>query len=333
MTGGGGFLGRALVRLLLERGETVRSFSRTMHPELSAWGVAQFQGDLSDAEAVMDACSGVEAVFHAAAKAGVWGPAGQFHAVNVIGTRNVIAACRRQKVARLIYTSSPSVVFHGGDMAGADESTPYPSRYSAVYPRTKALAEQAVLQAARQGLPAVVLRPHLIWGPGDPHLVPRIISRARRLRRVGSGRNLVDTIYIDNAAAAHVLAESRLRDDPALTGRIYFISQDAPMPLWEMIDSILGCAGLPPVRRRIAPWLAWTIGALCEAAYSALRVEAEPPMTRFVARELATAHWFDIGAAKRDLGYVPEVTTAEGLARLTEWLKNSNPAADRRKSA
>jgi 2-alkyl-3-oxoalkanoate reductase len=321
VTGGGGFLGSAIVRRLLDRGEQVRSFSRAFYPHLATWGVEQVQGDLGEAEVILSACSNVSAVFHVAAKAGVWGCASDFYNSNVIGTQNVIAACRHQKVARLIYTSSPSAVFHGGDMDGVDESVPYPARYPAAYPRTKALAEQSVLQAAQQGLPAIVLRPHLIWGPGDPHLVPRILSRAKRLRQVGAGENRVDTIYIDNAALAHVLAEARLRDNPALSGRVYFISQDEPLPLWDMINAILKAGGLPPVRRRIAPGLAWGVGALCEAIYGALGIKAEPPMTRFVARELATAHWFDISAAKRDLGYAPEVTTAQGLERLAEWLK------------
>ncbi len=325
VTGGGGFLGSALVRRLVDQGEKVRSFSRTLYPQLSSWAVEQFQGDLTDREAVTAACTGVEAVFHVAAKAGVWGREKDFQAVNVIGTRNVIDACRRRKVKRLVYTSSPSVIFHGGNMEGVDESAPYPSRFSAAYPRTKAIAEQSVLQAARQGLTAVVLRPHLIWGPGDPHLAPRIISRAQRLRRIGEGANRVDTIYIDNAARAHVLAEAALRQNPALSGRVYFISQDDPIALWEMIDAILKCGGLPPVRRRIAPWLAWTIGALCEALYASFRIKGEPPMTRFVARELSTAHWFDISAAKRDLGYAPQVSTSEGLARLAEWLRKEWP--------
>jgi 2-alkyl-3-oxoalkanoate reductase len=323
VTGGGGFLGSAIVKRLLDRGERVRSFSRAHYPHLAGWGVEQIQGDLSEAEALLSACSGVSSVFHVAAKAGVWGRATDFYRANVIGTQNVIAACRRQNVERLVYTGSPSVVFHGGDMEGVDESVPYPSRYSATYPETKAMAEQAVLEAARQGLAAVVLRPHLIWGPGDPHLVPRILARAKRLRQVGAGKNRVDTIYIDNAALAHVLAEARLRENPALSGRVYFISQDEPVSLWEMINAILKAGGLPPVRRKIAPGLAWTLGAIFESIYGALGIKTEPPMTRFVARELATAHWFDISAAKRDLGYAPEVTMVQGLARLAEWLKNA----------
>jgi nucleoside-diphosphate-sugar epimerase len=207
-------------------------------------------------------------------------------------------------------------------MEGVDESVPYPKTYSAPYPHTKALAEKAVSGAAKTELPAVILRPHLIWGPGDNHLVPRILARAERLRRIGNGNNLVDTVYIDNAADAHILALDRLLADPGgLSGRIYFISQGEPIPLWEMIDKILAAGGKPPVTKRISPSSAYLAGGLMEAVYRLFRIQTEPPLTRFVAKELATAHWFDISAARRDLGYRPAVTTEEGLARLTAWLR------------
>jgi nucleoside-diphosphate-sugar epimerase len=324
VTGGGGFLGSAIVRRLLARGDRVASFARHPKPELMALGVDQLQGDLADPAAVDAACRGREVVFHTAARAGVWGPYADYHRTNVIGTANVIAACRRQGVGALVHTSSPSVVFHGGDMEGVDESAPYPGRYHAAYPRTKALAERLVIRAAREGLSAIILRPHLIWGPGDPHLVSRILARAGRLRRVGGGRNRVDTIYIDNAAEAHLLAADRLAADPGLSGRVYFISQGAPIPLWEMIDAILAAGGKPPVRRKIPAGLAVLSGALLEGVYRLLGISREPPMTRFVARELATAHWFDISAARRDLGYAPRVSTAEGLERLAAWLRQGD---------
>lgn len=324
VTGGGGFLGGAIVRALVRRGEAVRTFSRGRYPELEALGVEQLRGDLTDAAAVERACDGVEAVFHTAAKPGVWGTREAYFAPNVTGTRNVVRACLRCGVSRLIHTSSPSVVFDGTDMEGVDESAPYPEVYHAHYPHTKALAEQAVLAAVREGLRAVILRPHLIWGPGDPHLVPRILARARRLRIVGNGKNRVDTIYIDNAAHAHLLADQALRDRPELSGRIYFISQDDPIPLWEMVNAILEAGGKPPVRGRISREWAARIGASLERLYRAFRIPKEPPMTRFVAEELACAHWFDIRAAKQDLGYRPFVSTAEGLRRLSESLASGH---------
>ena len=321
VTGGGGFLGGAIVRRLLSQGEKVRSFSRRRYPELDDLGVEQYQGQLSDRQDVLNACKDVEAVFHVAAKAGVWGPYHAYYQTNVVGTRNILQACRQCGVARLIHTSSPSVVYDGADMEGADESVPYPDTFHAAYPHTKALAEQAVLQASHDGLAAIVLRPHLIWGPGDNHLVPRILQRAARLRQVGSGAQRVDTIYIDNAAHAHLLAETALKANPALSGRVYFISQDDPIPLWEMINRILAAGGRPPVQKRISPAVARVVGILCEVVYKSLRLKIEPPMTRFVANELATSHWFNIQAAKTDLGYRPLVSMEEGLERLADWLK------------
>ncbi len=323
VTGGGGFLGGAVVRKLLEKGALVRSFSRRSYPLLAAAGVDQVQGDIGDPEAVAAACRGVDTVFHVAAKAGVWGPASDFHRTNVVGTRNVIAACMAGSVETLVYTSSPSVVFDGKDMEGVDESVPYPDFYTAPYPQTKAQAEREVVSASRSGLKTIVLRPHLIWGPGDNHLVPRIIGRARHLRRVGDGRNRVDTVYIDNAADAHILAAETLETRPELSGRIYFISQGEPMPLWEMIDAILEAAGLPPVRKSISLRTARRLGTAMEILYRLFRLGNEPPMTRFMAEELATSHWFDIGAARRDLGYRPVVSTAEGLRRLAQWIDTS----------
>ena len=216
VTGGGGFLGGAIVRLLVARGDSVRSFSRSRYPRLDTMGVDQVQGDLADTQALQTACQGVDLVFHVAAKAGVWGPYDAFYQTNVVGTENIIRACRDNGVGRLIYTSSPSVVFDGRDMEGGDESLPYPDIYHTHYPRTKAMAERRVRQAADGRLRTIALRPHLIWGPGDNHLVPRIIQRARRLRQVGDGQNKVDTIYVDNAAHAHLLAAEKLALRPEL---------------------------------------------------------------------------------------------------------------------
>jgi len=321
VTGGGGFLGGAIVRLLVQRGDNVRSFSRSLYSELEAAGVEQIQGDISNEKAVDQACQGRDLVFHVAAKPGVWGDYNDYYRTNVVGTRNVISACINHKVPRLVYTSSPSVVFNGSDMEGVDESAPYPDRFHAHYPKTKALAEQLVVRAASENLLTIILRPHLIWGPRDNHLVPRIIKRAKRLVRIGNGKNLVDTIYIDNAAEAHILAANSLQKKPEISGNIYFISQGEPIPVWEMINAILNAAGLDPVRRSIPHTIAWLIGAFMESFYYFFNLKGEPQMTRFLADELATAHWFDISAARRDLQYVPRVSTAEGLSRLEHWLQ------------
>lgn len=324
VTGGGGFLGKAIVRRLVERGEHVRSFSRGFYPELASLGVEQVQGDLEDKDAVEGACKEMDLVFHVAAKTGVWGDYSEYFKTNVTGTENIIASCIKHKISRLVYTSSPSVVFKGTDMQGVDESVPYSNKFCAHYPKTKAIAEQNVINAARDDLMTIVLRPHLIWGPHDNHLVPRIIARAKSLVRVGDGKNLVDTIYIDNAVDAHILAADRLEKNHKLSGNVYFISQGEPVFLWDMVNDILKAAGFAPVKRSISRTTAWVIGAMLEACFKIFKLPGEPQMTRFVAEELATAHWFDISAAKKDIDYVPKVSTKEGMIRLEDWLKNKN---------
>ena len=323
VTGGGGFLGLAIVEQLLARGDQVRSFARGAYPGLAELGVEALRGDLKDAQAVGAACAGCDVVFHVAAKAGIWGRYAEYYEPNVRGTQNVLAACREHGVRRLVYTSSPSVVFDGRSMEGVDESIPYPRTHHSHYSATKALAEQAVLAANGETLRALALRPHLIWGPRDNHLVPRIVTqgRAGTLRRVGDGTNKVDTTYIDNAARAHVLAADALETNPHAAGRSYFISQGEPTALWEIVNGILAAARLPPVTRSVPQPVAWSAGAILEAAYVLFRLKGEPRMTRFVARELATAHWFDITAARTELGYEATISIKEGLCLLEAWLQ------------
>lgn len=323
VTGGGGFLGLAIVRLLRQRGDEVRSLARNFYPELDALGVEQVQGDLANAGTVAEAAAGCDLVFHVAAKAGVWGDYQDYYRANVVGTANVIAACRAHGIDRLVYTSSPSVVFDGKDMEGVDESVPYPAHFEAHYPRTKAEAEKLVLAANCPNLATTALRPHLIWGPGDNHLVPRILDRGRRgrLRRIGRRPCLVDTLYIDNAAQAHLQAADALAVGSPVAGKAYFLAQGEPKPVWEVVDRILAAGNLPPVTRTISPRLAYAAGWLLEKTYTLLRLSGEPPMTRFVARELSTAHWFDLSAARRDFGYQPRISFDEGMERLAAWLK------------
>lgn len=322
VTGGGGFLGGAIVRMLHARGDTVRSVSRRRYPDLPA---EQVQGDLADPGVAEKAMDGCDVVFHVAAKAGVAGRYGEYYRANVVATRRVIEACRARGISRLVYTSSPSVVFDGRDIEGGDESLPYPRHYHAFYPRTKAEAERLVLGSNDAALATVALRPHLIWGPGDNHLVPRILARGRagRLPRIGSGDNWIDSVYIDNAAEAHVLAADRLWPGSPIAGKAYFISNGEPMPLWALARGFLEAGDVPVVTRSINPGVAYVIGWVLETVYGMFWPDEEPPLTRFVAREMATAHWFDLTAARRDLGYEPRVSIDEGLRRLRRWLSGA----------
>jgi nucleoside-diphosphate-sugar epimerase len=321
ITGGGGFLGSAIIRQLHQRGNCrLRSFSRQRYPHLDSLGVEQFTGDLTDRDALMRAAPGCDLIFHVAAKAGVWGPYREYHAANVAGTENILGVCRDLKIPRLVYTSSPSVVHGKGHIQGGDESLPYPRHFETAYPQTKAIAEQMVLQANSSELLTVALRPHLIWGPGDPHLIPRLLARARagKLKRIGREDHLVDTVYVENAAEAHLLAADRLIPGSPVSGKVYFITNGEPVPLWSFIDRILQTENLPPVTRTVPFWLAHLAGGILECIYRVLRLKGEPPMTRFVARQLSTAHWYRLDAARRDLGYEPRISIEEGLRRLRD---------------
>jgi nucleoside-diphosphate-sugar epimerase len=319
VTGGGGFLGKAIVKKLLEKKYRVSYFSRKFYPELENMGVAQIQGDLADAKAVLIAFEKIDSVFHVAAKPGIWGAFEDFFQANVTGTKNVIKACRKNNIKQLIYTSSPSVVFDEHDKENIDENTPYSDNFLAPYPETKAMAEKLVVRAAKNELNVIILRPHLIWGPEDNHVVPKIINRAGKLKRVGRKDDLVDTIYVDNAADAHILAFEKLSQNPLLSGNIYFVSQDEPVSKWEMADAFLDAAGLPPIKGEISGKMAYMVGGIFEFIYKLFRIKNDPPMTRFAAVELATSHWFNISKAKQDLGYYPKISTKEGLKRLKQW--------------
>ena len=314
VTGGGGFVGGYIVERLLARGYAVRSIGRSPQPELVAKGVEVVCGDLTDATAVSAACEGVGAVFHVAARAGVWGSWESFYGPNVIGTRNVLSACRKWQVKRLVYTSTPSVVFNGDSIRGGDESLPYGKNWLCHYAETKALAEQEALAANSEKLQVVALRPHLIFGPGDPHLLPRVVEsvKAGRLRIVGDGSAKVDVSYVGNVADAHLDAFDALERGKG-AGQAYFISQGEPVDLWSWLNSILEGLGQPPLTQKIPLPLAYGIGALCEGVWKVLRRRTDPPITRFVAVELAKDHYFDIRKAQHELGYRPRVPMNEAL--------------------
>lgn len=322
VTGGGGFLGSAIVKRLVDRGDEVRSLARNKYDGLAELGVDQIQGDISDAAIVAQACEGRDIVFHVAAKPPPWGKYDDYYRINFTGTQNIVNTCLAQGIPRLIYTSTPSVVFNGNDIEGVDESMPYPEKYCTHYSETKALAERHVVRASGQQLKTIILRPHEIWGPGDNHILPRLVARAKRLKQIGSGKNLIDTIYIDDAADVHILAADKLEENPALSGKIYFISQDEPLPAWDMVNSMLKAAGCDPVEKKVPFRVAWLAGALLEFLYTTLRLPGEPYITRFMAEAVSQSHWFDISAAKKDLGYKPKLTTAQGLEILEDWLRS-----------
>lgn len=322
VTGGGGFLGQALCRGLLARGHAVVSFQRSRSPELDALGVRQLQGDLADRHAVIRAAEGCEAIFHNAAKAGAWGDYDSYHRPNVMGTGNVLAACREHGIERLVYTSTPSVTHRATHpvAGGTADTVPYGDNLKAPYAATKQIAEKIVLAGNDATLATVALRPRLIWGPGDNQLLPRLVQRAKagRLALVDHGQAVIDTTYIDNAAQAHLQAFEHLRIGAPCAGKAYFISNGEPLPLIDVINHLLQAVGAPQVTRSIPFRVAYAAGVLCETLWPLLRRRDEPPMTRFLAEQLATTHWYSMEPARRDFGYVPQVSMAEGLRRLAE---------------
>jgi nucleoside-diphosphate-sugar epimerase len=319
VTGGNGFVGRYIVEQLLARGDRVRVVGRGAYPELAALGAECIRADLSTPEAnapLARAMAGVEAVFHVAAKAGALGGSfEEYYSSNVTATQRVVRAAEKAGVPKFVYTSTPSVAIGDEDIAGADEATPYAARYLHPYPATKSIAERFVL--SRTALAAVAIRPHLVWGPRDPHFMPRFLARAKagRMVRVGDGTNMVDITYVENAAEAHLLAADALGERSRLRGRAYFIGQERPVKLWAFVDELLTRAGCAPIRRSIPAGAAMAAATAIEAAHGALRLGGEPFLNRFLVHQLSHSHWFDHSAAQRDFGYGPRISIEEGLRR------------------
>lgn len=317
MTGGGGFLGSAVCRQLAMLGHHVVAFQRRPAPHLGRLGVQVRRGDVRDRQALTDAVDGCDAVIHAAARAGLWGDAGTYHEINVGGTRNVIESCRERGVGRLLHTSSPSVVLCGRDIEGGDESLPLVSEPLAPYPASKTEAERLVLIANGHGLRSAALRPQLMWGPGDPHLLPRLLQRARhdRLFLPAPGKKH-DVVFVENAARAHVQALQELCSTGRCAGKAYFVTNNEPVVQGEFVLRLLKAVGVEARIRTISPAAARMAGAAMEAGWRLLRIRSEPPMTRFLAAQLSASHWFDGSAARRDFGYVAPISIDQGLALL-----------------
>jgi nucleoside-diphosphate-sugar epimerase len=321
VTGGGGFLGSGITNALLNKGNEVSVIGRGRYPHLHS-SVSILNGDIRDSDFVNASLKNIDTVFHTAAIPGIWGQ--DFFSINVQGTENIIGACKINLVRKLIFTSSPSVVFGDASLEGVDESIPYPKKYLCDYPLTKALAEKMVLQANGNLLSTVAIRPHLIWGPGDPHFVPRLLDKAQKnkLMQVGDGENKVDIIYIDNAVSAHLLACKALEGDTNISGKAYFVSDGEPVVLWDWINQLLRQMNKSNVSRKISYNNALRLGVFLEGVYGLFGIKREPPMTRFLASQLAKSHYFNISRAKNDFGYIPLVSHEEGMKRLIQSLSH-----------
>jgi len=322
VTGGGGFIGSALARELIKNNFTVTSFSRGDYPELRKAGIRIIRGDITDLEQVIKAEDNIEVVFHVAAKAGISGSYNEYYAVNVTGTGNILQACRLRGIKYLIYTSSASVVFDGKDICGADESLPYPLKPVSHYTATKAIAEQMVLHANSPDMRTIALRPHLVYGPGDIHLLPRILLAVKtgRLMRIGKGRNLIDVSYIDNVVAAHLKALLAIQSNTEAAGKAYFITNGEPVVLWDFMNELLISSGYNTVNKSVPETIAFLIAGLMESFHNLFRGSAEPLLTRFLVRELSRSHWFNISRARNSLNYNPEISNKGGLEKMSAYV-------------
>jgi nucleoside-diphosphate-sugar epimerase len=323
VTGGTSLLARRTAEALLARGDDVRVLQRHASP----LECEQVHEDIRDGDAVMRAASGCDAIVHAAAKVGLVGDWEEYRSINVDGTANVIAAARMHGVSRLVHVSTPSVAHSGRSLVGEGAGAPVTGRHGGWYAESKALAERLAIGSSSDALPVVAIRPHLVWGPGDTQLVGRIVDRARagRLALVGEGAALIDTTYIDGAATALVAALDAARPGAACVGRAYVIANGEPRPIRDLMLGICRAAGVDAEPRRVPLRVAVAAGAAVERVWSLRRDGTEPPLTRFLAEQLGTAHWFDPRPARTDLGWTSPVTIDEGLARVAEWYAAGAP--------
>jgi nucleoside-diphosphate-sugar epimerase len=319
ITGAGGFLGSYIARTLIAKKEyEVYSFSRSSYPTLINYGVKERQGDLANYQDVLKALDGMDAVIHTASRVGIWGQYDDFYQTNVLGTENILKAMKKLGIKKCVYTSTPSVVFGSESLCGVDESTPYPHKYLSHYAKTKAMAEKLILEANGADLSTVALRPHLIFGPGDMNLIPRVIEAHKkgRLKIIGDGQNMVDVTYVQNAADAHLLALEKLTASHPIAGKAYFIGQ-GPVKLWDFTNSILINAGLPKLSKKISIRSAYFIGFIIESFLKIFKIDmVNPPMTRFIALQLGKSHYFNHHNSENDLAFYPSISIEEGLLKL-----------------
>lgn len=325
ITGGGGFVGKAIARQLLQENVDCFVLGRNDYPELASEGVTCIKGDITDRECTFEKIRNFDVVYHVAALAGIWGNRDQFHSINVTGTDNIIEACLFNNIPALVHTSTPSVVFGGFDIEGGNEKMSYPQRFLCHYAHTKAIAEQHILQVDQNTLKTCAIRPHLVWGPGDPHLIPRLVERGknRKLKVVGDGQNMVDISYIDNVATAHILAAKNLLTTAEASGKAYFIGQEKPVKLWEWVNDLFRQLNIPPVKKKVPLSVAYGVGQILEIYHGLFLQAREPAMTRFLAQQLGKSHYFSHEQATRDFGYLPTISIEEGMERLLHWLKRT----------
>ena len=315
VTGATGFLGRHLVRRLIELGQPVRATGRnlTLGLQLQAEGADFRPVDLRDLPGLMTAMEGVKAVVHGGALSSVWGRKRDFHAINVGGTENVIAACLAHGVKRLVYISSPSVMTRSVAQWNLTETEPLPDKHVSVYSETKRLGEDRVRQVAEgtPGLETVILRPKAIYGPGDTTIFPRLIKSAEkgRLPIIGDGNTVTNLTHVRDVVAAILLA---LKSEKAV-GNVYVVTGGKDLRIWDAITEVVTRFGFQAPSRKIPIGRAMRAAKALEWLWRTLHLPGEPPLTTYSAGILGLSQTYDITAARRDLGYEPSVSIEQGL--------------------
>jgi nucleoside-diphosphate-sugar epimerase len=320
VTGTGSLLLGGIASELVRRGDDVVCLQRRPSTFVGHQNAHQVLADICDVDAVAQAAQGCDAIIHGAARVGIVGSQKEFFDTNVTGTKNILQAAEQHSISRLVFVSTPSVAHTGDSLIGAPAGEAEIGRSRSYYAESKAIAERTVLNARNEHLAVVAIRPHLVWGPGDTQLVGRIVERAAsgHLAVIGTGNALVDSTYIDNAISAHIAALDALHIGSACDGKAYVISNGEPRTVNELMRSMCDAAGIPFEPRHVSLAMGIRLGSVIERLWPLMK-SSEPPLTRFVAEQLGTAHWFDQRAVQQDLGWTPQVSLDEGFQRLTQW--------------
>jgi nucleoside-diphosphate-sugar epimerase len=327
ITGGRGFVGKAICEKFRNSTHQIHTIGRSSNfvkSDFPSNCVHHFL-DLAKDPLPKSIFEKTDLVFHVAAKAGVWGKYNDFYSSNVIATQNLISCCKTYHIPKLIYTSTPSVVFSGQPIRNGNESLEYGNTGLSLYAETKKIAEKEILLTHHStNIQTIALRPHLIWGENDPHLLPRVVKlhKKGKLRQVGNGKNMVDLTHVENVAHAHICAMEAMVKNPSLGGKAYFIGQSEPVELWKWLNQIFIKLNLPEISKKISFQNAFLLGGMMEKFWKFLYLKGEPPMTRFVASQLAHDHWFSNDMANQDLGYEPITSMNESLDNCIDWLRN-----------
>ncbi len=325
VTGASGFIGGRFARFALEQGLAVRINGR--RPEavehLVRRGAEFVQGDLADPELALALCDDVEAVVHCAGAVGVWGSYQHFYQANVEVTENMVEACLKRKVRRLVHLSSPSIYFDGRSHVDIREEQ-VPKRFSDHYGATKYLAEQKVFAAEEFGLEVIAFRPRFVTGAGDTSIFPRLIEMQRkgRLAIIGNGLNKVDFTSVHNLN--EVLLSGLLAAGPAL-GKVYNISNGQPVPLWDVVNYVLRRLDLPPVTRHVPFGIAHAAATLNETVCKLLPGRPEPSLFRLGVAVMARDFSLDISRARQYLEYDPTASVWSALDEFCTWWKAQQP--------